>query len=296
MKSAAAITLVLMLCLVYCCSNEKASGTRLDKPAGSTDTLPAQRNAAIAYRFQRMDSSFRSLILKPMHPDSLRVILYLNRADRKHLLRMDTVVLPSPFHVNTLLYTPFPDSIPSISTVHKILYFSYYLQAFAAYQKGRLIRWGPVSMGKASTPTPTGLMHTNWRSKRTVSTVNSDWIMNWYFNLDNKLGVSMHEYDLPGYPASHACMRLLKEDALWLYQWSESWILENPFQIKAYGTPVLVFGTYPFGELKPWLRLNANGTLLSFSNTFMDSITLPYYPLILNRQNTRDSVVQSFTR
>ena len=91
------------------------------------------------------------------------------------------------------------------------------MQVFGAYETGRLAYWGPVSTGRAETPTPSGLFHLTWKAKSRRSTDNAEWILNWYFNFINSRGVSFHEFELPGRPASHACVRLLPRDAQWLY-------------------------------------------------------------------------------
>lgn len=225
---------------------------------------------------------------------SLNFILALNRVDIQHVTRMDSVVVPDSLYTDWMVYSPFPLSLPFLSGVNKLIYFAYTNQAFAVYQNGTLIKWGPVSMGKKSTPTPTGLFHTNWRSKKTTSTVNSDWVMEWYFNLENRLGVSMHQFDMPGYPASHACIRMYREDAMWFYNWCDPWITNNDRirSIKAYGTPVIIFGTYPFGQTKPWLKLAENKDALNYSAEQLQQQTSAYLPVILARQATRDSVIK----
>jgi hypothetical protein len=77
--------------------------------------------------------------------------------------------------------------------------------------------------------------------------------MRWYFNIDNASGRAFHAYSLPGYPDSHACIRLLERDARWLYQWGESWELgSQPGEIRNHGTPVLILGAYRFDEPPPW--------------------------------------------
>src|SRR5690606_1839885 len=113
-------------------------------------------------------------------------------------------------------------------------------------------------MGRKSSKTPTGLFFTNWKSKRSVSTVDDEWILKWNFNVHNKWGVGFHEYALPGYPASHSCMRLLSEDAQFLYNWADQWILKNDQVQLAHGTPVIIFGAYPFGEPRPWFKMVAD--------------------------------------
>jgi hypothetical protein len=68
--------------------------------------------------------------------------------------------------------------------------------------------------------------------------------------------VSFHQFALPGYPASHACARLTIDDAKWIYDWVELWILDaRQRNVVAYGTPVLVVGDYDFDKPGPWTRL-----------------------------------------
>jgi hypothetical protein len=79
--------------------------------------------------------------------------------------------------------------------------------------------------------------------------------MGWYFNFDNARGLALHSYALPGYPASHACVRLLERDAIWIYGWCEGWTLGARGQVLDQGTPLLIAGRYAFGMLPPWRSL-----------------------------------------
>ncbi len=223
----------------------------------------------------------------------LDIILALNRIDINHLHRLDTLVVPDSIFADNRVYSPFPLQLPAIKEVRKLIFYSYRVQAFGAYENGKLVRWGPVSMGKKSTPTPTGLFHTNWRSRKTISTVDPEWIMEWYFNLANKEGVSMHEYEMPGYPASHACVRLLEKDAIWFYDWCEQWKLDKKGQLLAYGTPVIIFGVYQFGQRKPWLLLPQNNKATSVTESELLKETENLLPKIIQRQEKRDSLLLS---
>src|SRR5690606_41381418 len=62
------------------------------------------------------------------------------------------------------------------------------VQAFAVYEKGVLMKWGPSNMGKKATQTPRGLFFTNWKGRRVRSTVDEEWILNWNFNIHNTGG------------------------------------------------------------------------------------------------------------
>jgi hypothetical protein len=97
----------------------------------------------------------------------------------------------------------------------------------------------------------------NWRSRGRHSTVNPTWFMPWYFNFQNQRGLSFHELELPGRPASHACIRLLERDARWIYDWGEAWKLDDRgWTVLAQGTPVLIVGCYGFGGEPPWRSLD----------------------------------------
>ncbi len=154
-------------------------------------------------------------------------------------------------------YSPFPLTMTELADIPKAVLVSLRVQVFAAYEKGRLVRWGPVSTGARRHPTPAGLYHTNWRSRRKVSTINSHWIMPWYFNLHTSMGVAFHQYAVPGRPQSYGCIRLLGEDARWIYSWADEWIppAGSGRIPRAFGTAVVVFGGYDYGEDPPWRNL-----------------------------------------
>jgi len=79
--------------------------------------------------------------------------------------------------------------------------------------------------------------------------------MRWYFNFSNREGLAFHEYALPGYPASHGCVRLLQRDAMWLYEWGEEWMLSSDARLELPGTPVFIIGQYDFSSAPPWRSL-----------------------------------------
>jgi hypothetical protein len=129
------------------------------------------------------------------------------------------------------------------------------MQAFGAYEFGRLVRWGPVSTGRKDTPTPIGIFNLTWKAKQRRSTDNEQWLLRWYFNFVNARGVSFHEFDLPGYPASHACVRMLQRDAEWLYSWGEQWKLDpDRRHVAVPGSLVLIVGRAQPGA--PWTSLD----------------------------------------
>ena len=131
------------------------------------------------------------------------------------------------------------------------------VQAFALYENGQLVKWGPVSTGKSSTQTPSGLNYGNYKAKRKVSTVDESWILPYYFNFMNFEGVGVHQYALPGYPASHGCVRLYMDDAKYIFDWASMWDVEGS-EVARNGTPFMVFGEYDYSADKPWINLSQN--------------------------------------
>ncbi len=202
--------------------------------------------------------------------DQVPIVLALNRIDANNLKSgMTLTVLNTP--TDMLSLSPFPDTLLAASTLPKIIFISQQNQAFGAYEYGTLVRWGAVSTGKKSTPTPSKLYHTNWKGKLVISTVNSEWLLPWYFNLENFEGISMHQYELPGYPASHSCVRLSKEDAMWIYDWAQQWILAKATGEKlANGTPVIIFGAYDYEKIAPWKMLSVDNDITSITATSLE--------------------------
>lgn len=101
------------------------------------------------------------------------------------------------------------------------------------------------------------------------------------------MGVGFHEYELPGYPASHSCLRLLEKDAKYLYKWADEWILKDKENVKVKGTPVIVFGSYPFGDPKPWYKLVNDPKALDISESELEKETEPFIQKILDNQKVR---------
>ena len=177
----------------------------------------------------------------------------LNRADAQFLSRLDAVVVPAQWQEDVLRYSPFPGTYEWAASMPQLIVVDQPSQAFAAYESGVLVRWGPISSGRERMPTPAGLFHLTWRSPGRHSTVDPAWYMPWYFNFENDRGLSFHQYALPGLPASHACIRLLERDARWLYDWGETWTLdERGWAVLDPGTPVLIAGCYNFTRPPPW--------------------------------------------
>ncbi len=254
----------------------------------SSDTLP--NIPTISYKLVKT-KSYASLISQ-YDTTGANLILALNRVDKNRVGRLDSLVLPDTVINDQNIYSPFPRHIDLLEKVKKILIVSQTHQAFAIYGSGSLVKWGPTSTGKKSTLTPNGLFATNWKSKKTTSTVNDEWILKWCFNLDNFEGVSIHEYELPGYPASHSCARLLSDDAFWIYNWADQWVLTADGEnIIAYGTPVIIYGAYDFKGVKPWRLLPTDPDKAIVNKEQLIAEIQKHILTILTRQENREKIL-----
>lgn len=223
----------------------------------------------------------------------LGILIAINRTDKANFAKMDSILVPSDLNGKLEHYLPFPLTVPYLKDIDKILFFSYPTQTFAAYEKGQLVYTGPTNMGRKKDPTPTGLFYTNWKAEETVSTFNDEWDLKWNFNIENKKGVGFHQYALPGYPASHSCLRLQEKDARYLYDWADQWVLADKENVKVKGTPVIVFGTYDFDGKKPWLQLAKDPKALEISADEIEKEAKPFLEKILAEQKNREEYESS---
>jgi hypothetical protein len=194
----------------------------------------------------------------------------LNRADNANLARLHRIIVPDQWERNELLYSPMPQSVPQLSDENKAIVVDLTAQVFGAYESGNLVRWGPVSSGRRHHETPPGTYHLNWRARLHVSTEDPTWIMPWYFNFASARGLGLHQYSLPGRPASHGCVRMLAVDAKWVFSWGDGWTLaETGGEVVELGTLVLVVGEYNHLAPQPWLQPGwwAQGASLSLGET-----------------------------
>lgn len=219
-----------------------------------------ERIARVPVLKYRLDS-----ISETSEVDSLRIrfnkeqqeiILALNRIDDNRLGAGLELIIPDSVGTDIMMYSPFPGSIEILHVMPKAVLIAQRIQAFGLYEDGKLIRWGPVSSGKKTSPTPNGLHYGNFKAKRKISNVNTSWILPYYFNFMNFEGVGVHQYALPGYAASHACVRLRMEDARFIYDWARQWKLdETERKVIRNGTPFMVYGEYDHDTGTPWLDL-----------------------------------------
>ena len=156
------------------------------------------------------------------------IVKRLNRTNTSLGYRRWIVVPTNLDQVEHLDLSPFPGTIKA--TGGRLVVVNLGLHAFAAYdQDGKLVHWGPVSGGKGWCPdirkhcnTAVGVFKVvNKQGPRCISKrfpvetaggAPMPWCMH-YFR-----GFALHGSTLPGFHASHGCIRLFKDDAKWLNQ------------------------------------------------------------------------------
>ncbi|MEH6308461.1 L,D-transpeptidase [Olivibacter sp. CPCC 100613] len=255
---------------------------KIDLYSGKYNTFPVKGNDTALKSFKRRYTAQQQ-----------HIILALNRVDFNNFNKVDSLIIPDSVQTDINSYTPFPLALKDLDSVDKIVFFAYPIQAFAAYENGHLVHWGPSSMGSKIHPTKTGLSFTNWKAEEHVSTADDEWLLRWNFNIRNKEGIGWHQYTMPGYPASHSCLRLLENDAKWLYDWAEQWIVEKDMHVLAEGTPVIVFGTYNYEGEKPWFKLLKDPKANNIGEDQLTKEFKPQLKKILDEQENRKQVVAS---
>lgn len=143
------------------------------------------------------------------------IIEKVNRIDAKHLIIGKTILIPSNFE-KAKEFLPVPENIPNISAERALVMYLD-IQYFGAYEKGKFVFWGPFSSGKKGYSTPSGNYEMLWKSENYISK-KYNMPMPYAVNF-SPAGYFIHEQSLPGWPASHGCVRLRRADAKKIFQW-----------------------------------------------------------------------------
>lgn len=287
MKKLILLSGIFLSLTFYCCKNttEERQDTTLEKK------MKRKYDRAQDYTYTnwvlKSSDSVRKIFKEKFTAKQLRTIVALNRVDMRTFATVDTLLIPNQFDDDFLAYSPFPYTLSSAKNINKLAIFSYSIQAYGLYENGELIKWGPSSMGSKQHLTPEGLYFCNWKGEEVISTFDDEWVLRWNFNIENKEGIGWHQYALPGYPASHSCLRLLEDDAKFMYDWADEWILADKETVKAKGTPVIVYGAYDFDGRKPWLDLAKDGHANDLVKSDLEKMVSGYQTEILKEQENR---------
>ena len=177
---------------------------------------------------------FQCLEIKPQqtweslypNPEERDLVRRLNRTNTALSARSWIVVPTRIDQVDLFSFSPFPLQHPT--TTKKLIIIDLSEQAFGAYNAdGKLVHWGPMSGGKGycadtGTRCRTVLGQYRFYRKQGSKCVSSKFPLE--TNGGAKMpycmhfyrGYAMHASNLPGYHASHGCVRVFHDDAKWL--------------------------------------------------------------------------------
>ncbi|MEI7749888.1 MAG: L,D-transpeptidase family protein [Candidatus Moraniibacteriota bacterium] len=148
---------------------------------------------------------------------SQAVFMSVNHLDNRHLPTGKKVLVPTDIE-QANRYVPIPKKLSDSRDNREIRVFLD-TQYFGAYENGALVFWGPVSSGRIGKTTPAGEYAIAYKQRYKCSKKYDNAPMPYSLNLSNT-GYFLHQQALPGYPASHGCVRLLMKDAERLFFWS----------------------------------------------------------------------------
>lgn len=190
-------------------------------------------------------------------------LMMLNRKEYRFLRGSEEILFPEVFYKDSRAYSIFPPYYAGAKDIHKIILISAHYQQLACYEWGVLVKSHPVNSGKEKTPSYKGRYALTFRQLERKSSIDSTWIMKYYFNFHPEAGMALHQFVMPGFPASHSCMRQFLEDAMWIYKWGKGEKLDsNNKRIPLSGTPVIILDHYPFGiEYRPWMQISGNRSI-----------------------------------
>lgn len=199
------------------------------------------------------------------NPKKNKAFLTLNRKERRFVKVGDTVVIPKEYFEDMCAYSIFPQYYHGARDIPKLILVSNRWQCYAAYENGVQVRFAAANTGKEKTPTFPGRYALVWKQEVRKSSLDSTWIMPFTWNFHRYAGSAFHKFDMPGYAASHSCVRQFLDDAEWLYKWGQRGKLDsNNIYIHLTGTPVLILDVFDFTRPKsgPWFALKSNKEFL----------------------------------
>lgn len=209
-----------------------------------------------------LDSVRRTFAKTPETWKYYRVLTLLNRKDIQYVRIGDTLVLPDTVMEDLRAYSVFPQYWPEGDTIPKAVFISNTWQSYACYAHGELVRFAACNSGEERKPTLPGRYAVNWRHPRRISSLDSTWILPFTVNFHLQAGSAFHQFDMPGRPVSHSCVRQFLSDAEWLYKWVRTARTDSTRRryIPWSGTPVVILDVFDFSRKRggPWLELTSN--------------------------------------
>jgi len=283
----------LVCSVVFSCSD-------LDKGASEDSAAEAQarRNAAVAdslrkLRIDSIEHRFdpiglqRGVIRDVSHLDSIRkayaangttrtayrAFTTVNRKDLQFFRVGDTVMIPSTIATDLRAYSVFPQYYHEGDTISRIVFISNKWQAYACYEYGELVRFAAANTGEERKPTFPGRYAVNWKARMRLSSLDSTWRLPFTVNFHQYAGLAFHQFEMPGRPVSHSCVRQFLPDAEWLFSFVRQAKFDSTRRpIPFTGTPVIILDVFDFTRKR-------GGAWWDIASTNEVKLALPKRPL-----------------
>ncbi|GAB5465793.1 MAG: hypothetical protein Kapaf2KO_12290 [Candidatus Kapaibacteriales bacterium] len=225
-------------------------------------------------------------------PDAHKVFITMNRREFRYVRIGDTVIYPDTIIDDMRAYSVFPQYYPEAEGVDKLVLVSNEYQCYAAYENGVQVRFAAANTGKERTQTYPGRYSLVWKQKERVSSLNSDWKLPYNFNFHRLAGNAFHQFEMPGRPVSHSCVRQFMSDAEWLFNWGEQADYSEGAPKEFTGTPVLIIDAFDFNRKQygKWVDLENNKQIIIDLPDKPLDYELPFIPIEQVPKTSRGSI------
>lgn len=202
-----------------------------------------------------------------------RALTLANRKDIQYYRVGDTVMIPDTIVEDLRAYSIFPQWYPDAVDIPRLVLISNKWQCYGCYSNGELVRYAAVNSGEEHKATFPGRYAVNWKQRLRHSSLDSTWVLPFTVNFHQYAGSAMHQFDMPGRPVSHSCVRQFLTDAEWMYTFVRTAKIDsNRRPIPFTGTPVIILDIFDFSRRKggPWRDITSTKDVV---------IALPKMPL-----------------
>lgn len=233
----------------------KIDSTRTARIKEGNERFPIIHYRRTALDKHLLDSIRRVYAKSPNTMDGYRAFTTVNRKDIQYFRYGDTVMIPDTIIKDLRAYSFFPQYYPAGDSIKKILFVSTKYQCYACYDSGSLVRFAACNSGEEHKPSFSGRYAVNWKSRLRRSSLDSSWVLPFTVNFHLQAGSAFHQFDMPGRPVSHSCIRQFIEDAEWLFKWCKGAKLDSNKQFIPFtGTPVLILDNFDYSRRSggPW--------------------------------------------
>lgn len=256
---------LILITLASCSSDNE----QIDESLGENqkDSIVIPESPLINYKLCKIENRATIDSILAAVPDSVdkaiarKILMTLNRKEFRFIRNGDSIIVPEIFTNNLLDYAIFPQFYPAAKGLDKIIMVCIINQAYACYDHGKLVRFAAVNSGKERTPSFPGRYALVWKDRLRKSSLDSTWILPFTFNFHNEAGSAFHQFEMPGRPVSHSCLRQFLDDAEWLFKWGRGVSRDTANKpIPMTGTPVILLGHFDYTRPRggPWLDFTSN--------------------------------------